>query len=159
MSCQCLLPRNMGCESLDERQQKTREIPKTMPFKIRGTRAQGPKAAKSPRNPKNDAFQGLFNKSPRTKGSKKAQEIQKSMPFKIHRTRAQGPKAAKNSRNQEIVAFHGLKDKSPRTKGSKKPKKSKKRCLSRIVGHEPLDERQQKAQEIQKTMPFKNYGR
>ena len=45
---------------------------------------------------------------------------------------------------------------NPLMKGSKKPKKSKKRCLSRIAGQEPLDERQQKAQEIPKTMPFKN---
>ena len=36
--------------------------------------------------------------------------------------------------------------------------KSKKRCLSRIAGQEPEDQRQQKKQEIQKTMPFKIRG-
>jgi hypothetical protein len=34
----------------------------------------GPKAAKSPRNPKIDAFQELKEKSPRTKGSKKPEK-------------------------------------------------------------------------------------
>ena len=61
----------MGQEPNDERQQKVQEIPKLMPFKIHGTRALGPKAAKSSRNPKIDAFQDLWDKSPRTKGSKK----------------------------------------------------------------------------------------
>ena len=42
------------------------------------------------------------------------------------------------------------------TKGSKKPEKSKNRCLLRFMGQEPQDERQQKDQEIQKPMPFKN---
>ena len=42
------------------------------------------------------------------------------------------------------------------TKGSKKPEKSKNRCLLRFVGQVPSHQRQQKTQEIQKTMPFKN---
>ena len=140
----------MGQEPLDQRQQKTREIQKSMPFKIHGTGAPERKAAKSLRNPKIDAFRELRNKSPRTKGSKKSEksknrcllrfmgqepldqrqqkirEIQKEMPFKIHGTRAPGPKAAKNPRNPKIDAFQELKDKSPGTKGSKKTKKSKK---------------------------------
>ena len=49
----------MEQEPLDQRQQKTREIQKTMPFKIHGTGAPGQKAAKSPRKPKTDAFQEL----------------------------------------------------------------------------------------------------
>jgi hypothetical protein len=40
--------------------------------------------------------------------------------------------------------------------GSKILMKSKICCLSRIAEQEPNDERQQKAQEIQKSMPFKN---
>jgi hypothetical protein len=83
-------------------------------------------------------------------------EIQKVMPFKIHGTRAPRPKAAKNPRNPQIDAFQELKDKSFWTKGSKKSEKSKNRCLSRIEGQELLDERQQKAREIPKLMPFKN---
>jgi len=153
-----------------------------MPFKNCGTRVPGRKAAKSLRNPKIDAFQELRNKGPRTKGSKKpkksknrclsriegqellderqqkVREIQKSMPFKIHGTRALRPKAAKNPRNPQIDAFQELKEKSPRPKGSKKSDKSKNRCLSRYMGQEPLDQRQQKTREIQKTMPFKNCG-
>ena len=137
----------MGEEPLDQRQQKTQEIQKTMPFKICGTRALGPKAAKSSRNPKIDAFQELKEMSPRTKGSKKpeksqncclsrfmgqeplderqqkAQEIQKSMPFKNCWTWPPGPKAAKNPRNPKNDAFQDLWDKSPQTKGSKKLKK------------------------------------
>jgi hypothetical protein len=42
-----------------------------MPFKICGTRAPGPKAAKNPRNTKIDAFQDSWDKNPQTKGSKK----------------------------------------------------------------------------------------
>jgi len=57
---------------------------------------------------------------------------------------------------RKIDAFQESWDKSPGTKGSKKLKKSKKRCLSRFMGQEPRDERQQKAREIQKAMPFKN---
>ena len=151
-----------------------------MPFKIHGTRALRPKAAKNPRNSKNDAFQELRNKGPRTKGSKKpeksknrcllrfigqepeaerqqkAREIQKSMPFKNCRTCASGQKAAKNPRNPKIDAFQELKDRSPRTKGSKKPEKTKNRCLSRIAEQGSQDQRQQKAREIQKPMPFNN---
>ncbi len=70
------------------------------------------------------------------------------MPFKIHGTGAPGRKAAKNPRNPKNDAFQELLDMAPWTKGSKKSKKSKKRCLSRIMGEEPLDQRQQKAQEI-----------
>ena len=174
------LSRIVGQEPLDQRQQKAQEIPKLMPFKKHGTRAQWRKAAKSSRNPKIDAFQDSWDKSPRTKGSKKlkksqnwclsrfvgqeppdqrqqkAQEILKLMPFKKHGTRALRAKAAKSSRNPKINAFQELKEMSPRTKGSKKPKKSQNWCLSRIVGQEPPDERQQKAQEILKLMPFKN---
>ena len=139
----------MGQESKNERQQKGQEIQESMPFKICGTRALRPKAAKSSRNPKIDAFQESWDKSPRTKGSKKAKksknrclsrfvgqepsdqrqqktrEIQKTMPFKNHGRGAPGPKAAKSSRNPKIDAFQELLDKSPRTKGSKKLKKSK----------------------------------
>jgi hypothetical protein len=53
-----------------QRQQKTREIQKPMPFKICRTSALAPKAAKSPRNSKIDAFQELKDKSPRMEGSK-----------------------------------------------------------------------------------------
>jgi len=87
----------------------------------------------------------------------KACEIQKLMPSKIHGTRALGPKAAKSLWNPKIDAFQELRDRSPRTKGSKKLEKSKNRCLSRYMGQEPLDQRQQKTREIQKTMPFKNW--
>ena len=48
---------------------------KPMPFKNCGTRVSGPKAAKSLRNPKIDAFQDSWDKSPRTKGSKKAEKF------------------------------------------------------------------------------------
>ena len=67
-------------------------------------------------------------------------------------------KAAKTTRNSEIDAFQESWDKSPMTKGSKNLKKSKNRCLSRFMGQEPADQRQQKFQEIQKSKPFKNHG-
>ena len=78
----------MGQEPPDERQQKTQEIQKLMPFKNNGRGALGPKAAKNPRNPKNDAFQDLWDKSPMTKGSKKPEKSKILMPFKILGTRA-----------------------------------------------------------------------
>jgi len=71
------------------------------------------------------------------------------MPFKIHGARAPGRKAAKSPRNSKIDAFQDSWDKSPGTKGSKKAKKFQNRCLSRIEGEEPQDERQQKGREIQ----------
>ena len=118
----------MGQEPLDQRQQKTREIQKSMPFKIHGTGAPERKAAKSLRNPKIDAFRELRNKSPRTKGSKKSEksknrcllrfmgqepldqrqqkirEIPKLMPFKKWRSGSPGRKAAKRPRNPKLVA-------------------------------------------------------
>ena len=99
-----------------------------------------------------------MGREPKDQRQQKAQEIQKPMPFKKHGTRAQGPRAAKSPRNPKIDAFQETWDKSLMTKGSKKPKKSKNRCLLRYMGHEPLDERQQKVQEIQKSMPFKKHG-
>ncbi len=100
-----------------------------------------------------------MGQEPNDERQQKAQEILKLMPFKICGTGAPGRKAAKNSRNPKINAFQELKEMSPRTKGSKKLKKSKKRCLSRIEGDEPLEQRQQKTREIPKPMPFKNHGR
>ena len=99
-----------------------------------------------------------MGEEPLDQRQQKIQEIQKTMPFKICGTRALRRKAAKSSRNPKIDAFQDLWDKSPQTKGSKKPEKSKKRCLSRNMGEEPPDERQQKAQEILKLMPFKILG-
>jgi len=93
---------------------------------------------------------------PSDERQQKAREIQKTMPFKNHVTGAPRRKAAKSPRNSKNDAFQELKEKSPGTKGSKKSEKTKKRCLSRIMGHGPPDERQQKAREIQKSMPFKN---
>ena len=154
----CCLSRIAEQEPNDERQQKTREIQKPMPFKICRTSAFAPKAAKNPRNPQIVAFQELRNKSLRMKGSKKpekfknrcflrfvgqvpshqrqqkTQEIRKLLLFKICRTSAFAPKAAKNPRNPKTDAFQDLSDKRPRTKGSKKPKKFKNRCLLRIEG-------------------------
>ena len=99
-----------------------------------------------------------MGQEPNDERQQKAQEILKLMPFKICGTGAPGRKAAKNSRNPKINAFQELKEMSPWSKGNKKPEKSPNRCLSRIMGEEPLDQRQQKAQEIQKLMPFKICG-
>ena len=99
-----------------------------------------------------------MGQEPNDERQQKAQEILKLMPFKICGTGAPGRKAAKNPRNPKNDAFQESWERSPWTKGSKKSKKSKKRCLSRIMGEEPLDQRQQKAQEILKLMPFKICG-
>ena len=146
----------MGDEPLEQRQQKIQEIQKTMPFKNHGRGALGPKAAKSSRNPKIDAFQDSWDRSPRTKGSKKPEKSPKRclsrnmgqepnderqqkpkkskilMPFKILGTRARGPKAAKKPRNQKIDAFQDSWDKSPWTKGSNDPRNQKKCCFCRL---------------------------
>jgi len=108
-----------------------------MPFKIRGTRAQGRKAAKNPRNPKIDAFQESWDMNPMMKGSKKPEKSKKRC---LSRFVGQEPPDQRQQKAQEIQkndAFQELLDKSPRTKGSKKPEKSKNRCLSRFMGQEP----------------------
>jgi len=78
----------MGQEPLDQRQQKTQEIQKSMPSKIHGTRVLRPKAAK-------------------------IREIQKLMPFKKWRPGSPGRKAAKSPRNPRSDAFQDTWDKSP----------------------------------------------
>ena len=97
----------------------------------------------------------FMGEEPNDERQQKAQEIPKLLPFKICRTSAFAPKAAKSPRNPQIAAFQDLSDKCLRTKGSKKPEKSPNCCLSRFVGQVPSHQRQQKAREIQKLLPFK----
>jgi len=70
-----------------------------MPFKIHGTGAPGRKAAKSPRNPKIDAFQELKDKSLRTKGSKKPEKSKKRC---LSRIAGQGSLDQRQQKDQEI---------------------------------------------------------